>query len=34
MNQVVREAANEILGNNDRVRIVEPLEIMGFLYFL
>src|SRR5690606_33090437 len=31
---VVREAANEILGNNDRVRIIEPLEVLDFHNFL
>lgn len=30
MNPAVREAANEILGNNDRVRIIEPLEVLDF----
>ncbi|MEW9109052.1 MAG: UDP-N-acetylglucosamine 2-epimerase (non-hydrolyzing) [Cytobacillus gottheilii] len=34
MNPVVREAANEILGNNDRVRIIEPLEVLDFHNFL
>lgn len=34
MNPVVREAANEILGNNDRVRIIEPLEVVDFHNFL
>ena len=31
MNPVVRGAANEILGNCDRVRIIEPLEVLDFL---
>jgi UDP-N-acetylglucosamine 2-epimerase (non-hydrolysing) len=34
MNPVVREAANEILGNCDRVRIIEPLEVLDFHNFL
>jgi UDP-N-acetylglucosamine 2-epimerase (non-hydrolysing) len=34
MNPVVREAANEILGKNDRVRIIEPLEVLDFHNFL
>ncbi|MGV2622799.1 UNVERIFIED_CONTAM: UDP-N-acetylglucosamine 2-epimerase (non-hydrolyzing) [Halobacillus marinus] len=34
MNPVVREAANEILGNHDRVRIIEPLEVLDFHNFL
>ncbi|GLB58979.1 non-hydrolyzing UDP-N-acetylglucosamine 2-epimerase [Cytobacillus sp. NCCP-133] len=34
MNPVVREAAKEILGNNDRVRIIEPLEVLDFHNFL
>ncbi|OAK67610.1 non-hydrolyzing UDP-N-acetylglucosamine 2-epimerase [Lederbergia galactosidilytica] len=34
MNPVVREAANEILGNCDRVRIIEPLEVIDFHNFL
>ncbi|UOQ46615.1 UDP-N-acetylglucosamine 2-epimerase (non-hydrolyzing) [Gracilibacillus caseinilyticus] len=34
MNPVVREAATEILGNNDRVRIIEPLEVIDFHNFL
>jgi UDP-N-acetylglucosamine 2-epimerase (non-hydrolysing) len=34
MNPVVREVANEILGNNDRVRIIEPLEVIDFHNFL
>lgn len=33
MNLVVREAAKEILGNNDRVRIIEPLEVLNFHNF-
>lgn len=34
MNPVVREAANEILGKNDRIRIIEPLEVLDFHNFL
>ncbi|MCJ7840639.1 UDP-N-acetylglucosamine 2-epimerase (non-hydrolyzing) [Lederbergia sp. NSJ-179] len=34
MNPVVREAANEILGHCDRVRIIEPLEVIDFHNFL
>lgn len=34
MNPVVRQAANEILGNTDRIRIIEPLEVVDFHNFL
>lgn len=34
MNPVVREAANEILGNCDRIRIIEPLDVVDFHNFL
>lgn len=34
MNPVVREAANEILGDSDRVKIIEPLEVLDFHNFL
>ncbi|MBD8589475.1 UDP-N-acetylglucosamine 2-epimerase (non-hydrolyzing) [Peribacillus simplex] len=34
MNPIVREAANEILGNCDRIRIIEPLEVLDFHNFL
>ena len=34
MNPVVREAAQEILGDMDRIRIIEPLEILDFHNFL
>lgn len=34
MNPAVREAANEILGNNDRIKIIEPLEVLDFHNFL
>lgn len=30
MNPVVRETANEILGNTDRIKIIEPLEVLDF----
>ena len=30
MNPVVRETANEILGDCDRIRIIEPLEVLDF----
>ena len=34
MNPVVREAANEVLGGCDRIRIIEPLEVLDFHNFL
>lgn len=34
MNPVVRATANEILGDNDRIRIIEPLEVIDFHNFL
>ena len=34
MNPVVRETANEILGNNDRIHIIEPLDVLDFHNFL
>lgn len=34
MNPVVRETANRILGETDRVRIIEPLEVLDFHNFL
>ena len=34
MNPLVRDAANEILGDLDRVRIIEPLEVVDFHNFL
>lgn len=34
MNPVVRETANEILGNDDRVHIIEPLDVLDFHNFL
>lgn len=29
-NPLVREAANEILGNDERIRLIEPLEVVDF----
>ena len=34
MNPVVRQAANEVLGDCDRIRIIEPLEVLDFHNFL
>jgi UDP-N-acetylglucosamine 2-epimerase (non-hydrolysing) len=34
MNPKVREAANEILGNCSRIRIIEPLDVLDFHNFL
>ena len=34
MNPVVREAAQDILGDTDRIRIIEPLEVLDFHNFL
>ncbi len=34
MNPIVRETANEILGDCDKVRIIEPLEVLDFHNFL
>jgi UDP-N-acetylglucosamine 2-epimerase (non-hydrolysing) len=34
MNPVVRETANSILAGNDRIRIIEPLEVVDFHNFL
>lgn len=34
MNPVVREAAKEILGGCDRIRIIEPLDVLDFHNFL
>ena len=33
MNPAVREVADEILGNNDRVHLIEPLEVVDFHNF-
>lgn len=34
LNPIVRKAANEILGDIDRIRIIEPLEVVDFHNFL
>lgn len=34
MNPAVREVANEILGNHEKIRIIEPLEVLDFHNFL
>lgn len=34
MNPVVREIANEILGDDERIHIIEPLEVLDFHNFL
>ena len=34
MNPVVREVANEVLGDCDRIRIIEPLEVLDFHNFM
>ena len=34
MNPTVRQTANEILGGEDRIRIIEPLEVLDFHNFL
>lgn len=34
MNPIVREKANEILGDDDRIHIIEPLEVLDFHNFL
>lgn len=34
MNPVVRETANKILGDCDRIRIIEPLDVLDFHNFL
>lgn len=34
MNPVVREIANEILGDCDRIKIIEPLDVLDFHNFL
>lgn len=34
MNPVVREAANEILGNHKRVHLIEPLDVLDFHNFM
>ncbi len=34
MNPIVRDTAKEILGDDDRIRIIEPLEVIDFHNFL
>ncbi|MCA0991428.1 non-hydrolyzing UDP-N-acetylglucosamine 2-epimerase [Pseudalkalibacillus hwajinpoensis] len=34
MNPMVRKTANDILGNHDRIRMIEPLEVVAFHNFL
>ena len=34
MNPVVRETANEILGDDDRIHMIEPLDVLDFHNFL
>jgi len=34
MNPIVREIANEVLGNCDRIKIIEPLDVIDFHNFL
>lgn len=34
MNPIVREVAQEILGDTDRIRIIEPLDVLDFHNFL
>lgn len=34
MNPVVRETAREILGDDERIRIIEPLDVLDFHNFL
>lgn len=34
MNPAVRSVANEVLGNDDRIRIIEPLDVLDFHNFL
>ena len=34
MNPVVRETANSILANNDRIKLIDPLEVVDFHNFL
>lgn len=34
MNPIVRDTAKEIFGNDDRIRIIEPLEVIDFHNFL
>lgn len=34
MNPKVREIANEVLGDNDRIKMIEPLEVLDFHNFI
>ena len=34
MNPKIREIANEVLGENDRIKIIEPLEVIDFHNFI
>ncbi len=34
MNPVVREAADRVLGNNDRIKLIEPLDVFDFHNFM
>ena len=34
LNPLVRSVANEILGNDDRIRLIEPLEVIDFHNFI
>lgn len=34
MNPIVRDIANEILGDTDRIRIIEPLDVLDFHNFM
>lgn len=34
LNPLVREVADEILGNNDRIKLIEPLEVLDFHNFI
>lgn len=34
LNPAVREAANEILGDNDRIKLIDPLDVLDFHNFM
>ncbi|WP_206424116.1 non-hydrolyzing UDP-N-acetylglucosamine 2-epimerase [Vaginisenegalia massiliensis] len=34
MNPIVRKVADEVFGNNDRIKIIEPLEVVDFHNFM
>lgn len=34
MNPIVRDAANEVFGDDDRIKIIEPLEVVDFHNFI